>query len=478
MGPMLIALVILAVVMALLAAAAAFVFATRRADDQNARAIEQAAAERSEHLAATNESVQAAVDAAVNRAVNETRLQASAERDAAVAAALEQSATLQREQFDATMKRQEAQLASNTLQVKQQLDTTTAHVKEQLAGTSAQLKEQTSSDLGAKKDVIDTRLDQVHAEMRTELAKVSEMLTTLGQTNAQKFGEVESSLKAHMEIANTLSESTQALKSALANPQARGQWGERMAEDVLRLAGFVEHVNYSKQIQIEGGTGRPDYTFNMPKGQTLFMDVKFPMAAYLRYLEAGTDAERDAHLKRFLQDVRARVRELAKREYAVEGGGSLLDNVLLFIPNEQISGFIHEHDPALIEDAMGQQIVMCSPMTLFAFLGVIRQAHDNFTIEKTSDEILSLIGKFGTQWTKYAEQMEKIRRRFEGVEKDFEVLTGTRRRALERPLRDLEAIRQQRNLPVDGELFALETNEEDETPPTGNVRHLGGGVGG
>ncbi|MEP4651942.1 MAG: DNA recombination protein RmuC, partial [Ilumatobacter sp.] len=351
----------------------------------------------------------------------------------------------------------------------------TAHMREQLAGTRAQLKEQTSADLGAKKDVIDSRLDQVHAEMRSELAKVSELLATLGETNARRFGEVDSSLKAHMEIANTLSESTQALKSALANPQARGQWGERMAEDVLRLAGFVEHVNYTKQTQIDGGAGRPDYTFNMPKGQTLFMDVKFPMAAYLRYLEAGTDAERDAHLKRFLQDVRARVKELAKREYAVEGGGSMLDNVLLFIPNEQLSGFIHEHDPALIEDAMGQQIVMCSPMTLFAFLGVIRQAHDNFTIERTSDEILSLIGKFGTQWTKYADQMEKIQRRFEGVEKDFDELTGRRRRMLEKPLRDLEAIRQQRNLPVDGELFALEPIEDDDTPPAGNVRHLGGG---
>ncbi len=478
MGDMLLAVLFLVAVLALVVAAAvAFVFATRRADHQHTLSTERAVAERAENLAATHESVQAAVDAAVTRAVTEARLHASAERDAAVSAALQQAATLQREQFDATMERQEAQLASTTSQVKQQLDTTTAHMREQLAGTSAQLKEQTSADLGAKKDVIDSRLDQVHAEMRSELAKVSEMLATLGETNARRFGEVDSSLKAHMEIANTLSESTQALKSALANPQARGQWGERMAEDVLRLAGFVEHVNYTKQTQIDGGSGRPDYTFNMPKGQTLFMDVKFPMAAYLRYLEAGTDAERDAHLKRFLQDVRARVKELAKREYAVEGGGSMLDNVLLFIPNEQLSGFIHEHDPSLIEDAMGQQIVMCSPMTLFAFLGVIRQAHDNFTIERTSDEILSLIGKFGTQWTKYADQMEKIKRRFEGVEKDFEVLTGTRKRQLERPLRDLEAIRLQRGLPVDGELFALDADEEDETPPSGNVRHLGGGSG-
>jgi len=454
MGPMLFFVMIVAVLLALLAAGAAFVYADRRArDDVAARAADQVE---------TTVAVQSAVDAAVARAVAETRQQASAERDAAVQAALEQSALLQREQFQASMERQTAQLAS-----------TTAHVREQLDSTSTQLKAQTSADLGAKKDVIDARLDQVHAEMRGELAKVTEMLSALGQTSAQKFGEVESSLKAHMEIANTLSESTQALRSALANPQARGQWGERMAEDVLRLAGFVENVNYRKQTQIDGATGRPDYTFDLPKGQQLFMDVKFPMAAYLRYLEAGTDAERDAHLKAFLRDVRARVRELAKREYASTGSGASIDNVLLFIPNEQITGFIHQHDPSLLDDAMGQQVVMCSPLTLFAFLGVIRQAYDNFMIEQTSDEILQLIGKFGTQWTKYADQIDKIKRRFQGVEKDFEALTTTRRRALERPLQELEAIRQQRNLPVDGELFALADSDDTETPPSGTVRHLG-----
>jgi DNA recombination protein RmuC len=460
----------IAVLLVLVAAVAAYAIATRRAHD----AAHRGAGDREAALLSTTESLQNAINEAVTRAVTEARLSATSERDAAVNAALEQSALMQREQFAMNMKHQQQQLASTTTQVKQQLDTTTSHVKEQLASTSSQLKEQSAAELGAKKDVIDARLDQVHGEMRAELAKVTDMLAALGQTSAQKFGEVESSLKAHIEIANTLSESTQALRSALANPQARGQWGERMAEDVLRLAGFVENVNYVKQTQIDGGSGRPDYTFPMPKNHSLYMDVKFPMAAYLRYLEAGTDAERDAHLKRFLTDVRARVKELAKREYAADGSGAAVDYVLLFIPNEQLTGFIHEHDPRLLDDAMGQQVVMCSPLTLFAFLGVIRQAFDNFMIEQTSDEILQLIGKFGTQWTKYAEQIDKIKRRFEGVEKDFETLAGTRRRALERPLRELESIRQQRNLPVDGELFVLpHADEGDETPPNGNVRQLG-----
>ena len=140
--------------------------------------------------------------------------------------------------------------------------------------------------------------------------------------------------------------------------KARGQWGERMAEDVLRLAGFIEHVNYEKQVSVDDGTGIPDYTFLLPKGHVLYMDVKFPLAAYLRYLEASTDAERAAHCSAFLRDVKVRVKELAARQYSGSGRRAF-GEVLLFIPNETISGFIHEHEPSLIEDALGQGIVLC-----------------------------------------------------------------------------------------------------------------------
>ena len=238
-----------------------------------------------------------------------------------------------------------------------------------------------------------------------------------------------------------------------------------MAEDVLRLAGFTEHVNYRKQTQVEGGTGRPDFTFDLPKGHVLYMDVKFPLASYLRYLEVGTDAERQAHLKRFLGDVRLRVKELAKREYARDGERPAVDYVLLFLPNEQLTGFIHEHDPSLLDEAMAQRVVMCSPLTLFAFLGVIRQAFDNFMIEQTSDEILQLIGKFGQQWQKYTESAEKVKRTRQRAAR----VRPARRHAaaaLERPLQQLEELRVRRNLPVDGELFP-------DAADLDNVRELG-----
>lgn len=385
----------------------------------------------------------AAVQAAVAVALTEIREQATAERDAAVRAALEQAALIQREQ---------------------------------LGAESQRVREQTAAELAAKKEQIDSRIEQSQTELRSELARLGQLVSNLAQANAERFGQFDQSLRSHAEITRALSDSTRALREAMASPTARGQWGERMAEDVLRLAGFIENVNYVKQTQIDGATGRPDFTFPLPKGHELYMDVKFPMAAYLRYLDADTDAERQAHRAAFLRDVWARVKELAKRDYARESARPSVDYVLMFLPNEQLAGFIHEHDPGLIDDAISQRVVMCSPLTLFAFLGVIRQAYDNFMIEQTSDEILSLIGKFGVEWNKYNAQLDAVKKKFEQLDRQFETLVGTRRRQLEKPLRQLDAVRLERNLPIDGELFpalvpADDEADEDATPD--NIRRLG-----
>jgi DNA recombination protein RmuC len=430
-----IVLVVTLVVAVAAAAALAAVEVTRRRLEATSAAAEAEGA-----AAEPDVPVDEVVQAAVASALAEMRAQTADERDAAVRAALEQAAVLQREQ---------------------------------LGAVATQTRQQSAADLASKKDVIDSRLDQVHAEMRSELAKLGSMVGELARSSEQKFGQVNQSLRSHAEITQTLSDSARALREAMASPTARGQWGERMAEDVLRLAGFVENVNYVKQTQLEGATGRPDFTFPLPKGHELYMDVKFPMAGYLRFLDAGTDAERQAHRAAFLRDVRARVKELAKRDYARESARTSVDYVLLFLPNEQLTGFIHETDPGLIDEAMNQRVVMCSPLTLFAFLGVIRQAYDNFVIEQTSDQILALIGKFGIQWQKYTDQLDKVKTKFDQLDRQFDELVGTRRRQLEKPLQQLEAVRRERNLPIDGQLFG-ELDEAadagDATPP--NVRRL------
>ncbi|MCI0863835.1 MAG: DNA recombination protein RmuC, partial [Chloroflexi bacterium] len=98
----------------------------------------------------------------------------------------------------------------------------------------------------------------------------------------------------------------------------------------------------------------------------------------------------------------------------------------------------------------------------FAILVVIRQAVDNFSVEQSSNEIISELGKFENQWDRFIKQMDTLGKRIDDAQKDFETLIGTRRRALERPLDRINAIREQRGLalPEDtGQLDMPELNE-------------------
>jgi DNA recombination protein RmuC len=264
--------------------------------------------------------------------------------------------------------------------------------------------------------------------VRAELGRLQESV-------ARSHGELHQQLAATNQQTALLTSTASALREVLASPKARGQWGERMADDVLRLAGLVEGVSYVKQRATAQGTV-PDVTFLLPGGQVLHMDVKFPVANYVRYLDDGVDADRDA----FLKDVRARVKELTGRGYVDPAGGTL-DYVLLFLPNESIYSFVHEHDVGLLDEALRRKVVLCSPLTLYAVLAVVRQAADAAALERTSGEVLAVLGTFTQEWDRFCEALEKVGRAVDGVERAYGELAGTRRRALERPMARVDELR-------------------------------------
>jgi DNA recombination protein RmuC len=311
-----------------------------------------------------------------------------------------------------------------------------------------------TTELDGKKGLIDQQL----ASMTGELGKVSDLVRELEHDRHKAFGELTNELQRQHEGLNTLSEHTHQLKEALANSRARGQWGERMAEDVLRLAGFLEGVNYRKQSTLarsgSSGAGRPDYTFLLPNGLVMHMDVKFPLDNYLRFLEATNDVERAQRRDQFLRDVRDRIKELTARGY-LDAADETVDCLLLFIPNEQVYAFVQEHDRDAIDDAMRRKIVLCSPLTLYAVLAVVRQAVDNFRLERTSNEILGLLREFSLQWEKYSGQLERVQQRFESVSKEYSALMTTRHRALQRPLDKIDSLRHEEPALVDPEIVPL-----------------------
>ena len=375
------------------------------------------------------------------------------------------------ERMVAALEQQAALLAQQAAQMEARLGMEREHTVTAAADMAARMAGEKLGDTmtsGSRQlDLRTTAFEKRVEGLTGQLERLGDVVTKLQQDSAQQHGQLVSGLREATTSTRALAETTGHLREALASPKARGQWGERMADDVLRLAGMVEGVTYRKQTGIAGGS-IPDVTFLLPGGRHLHMDVKFPVDNYLRHLEATTDGERDTSAKAFLRDVRNRVKELSGRGYI--DADSTLDEVLLFIPNESVWAFIHEQDPQLIDVALGQKVVLCSPVSLFAVLAVIRQAVEQTRLARTSDEILQCLSAFRQQWTKYADAVDAVEKRFASVQKSFDDLTGTRRRMLERQLDRVEDLRNQRGLPElpaaigDGEGEALRRSAGDVRP--------------
>ena len=295
--------------------------------------------------------------------------------------------------------------------------------------------------LDGKKQLIDETLKN----MKTELEKVQEVVKKVENERKESFGQLSSQIKQSVEQTKQLQDVTNQLNTALSSSQIRGQWGERMAEDVLRLAGFIEGINYLKQKTLSNSASRPDFTFLLPKNLKVNMDVKFPLNNYLAYLDADNDTERSNLKNQFIKDVRTRIKEVTSRDY-INPAENTVDYVIVFIPNEQVYSFINENDSSIMDDALRNKVILCSPVTLYAILAIIRQAIDNFNLEKTAAEILSLLGEFNKQWNNFKEGMDKMGNRLDDAQKEFQKLVTTRTNQLERPLLKIDSIRSDNRL--------------------------------
>jgi len=280
------------------------------------------------------------------------------------------------------------------------------------------------------------RLRALEQNVQGSLQELRDAMQTIDRARSESLVRLDTVLGESQRTIATLQRSTSKLAETLSSSQARGQLGERLADDVLRAAGFMEGLNYRRNSQIEGGASRPDFTFLLPEGRTLNMDVKFPLASYVRYVNFEDGQERDSALRQFLADVRSAIRGVATREYVDPSRGTLAF-MLVFVPNEQIFGFIHERDSSL----------------------------DSFALGSDADEVLRALAGFSVQWQKYQQSVDTLGRRLESAQKAFEDMQGTRTRAMNKHLARVDELRTQRHLTlpdVDIEEAVATDNEDDE----------------
>ena len=285
------------------------------------------------------------------------------------------------------------------------------------------LSKESDTNLENKKKLIDQNLE----EMSKKLASIEKESTKLN-ANLED---------SKMETQN-LRDTTTKLREILSSSQKRGQWGERMVEDILNFIGLIEEVNYTKQVTVESGE-RPDFTFKLPKEKVINMDVKFPLSHYENYIETDDEFVMKNEKKEFLKSVRNHIKAISNRNYIDTSSGTL-DYVLMFIPNESIYSFINQEDSSIIDYALTNKVLICSPLTLYAILSLINQATRNFAVEEKALDVMKLLSKFKEQWEKYSGTIDKMGRSIETVQKDYLQLVTTRKNQLEKPLNEIESL--------------------------------------
>ena len=308
-----------------------------------------------------------------------------------------------------------------------------------LAQASETARKQAEERLAAQASSLEQQAKNLMQPFEQQMTKLNEEVTKLREQNADKFTNVDAAVAG-------LVRQTQTLNNVLSSAQGRGSWGERMLEDILSQSGFERGINYEKQEILEEG-GKPDFSFFLPPDRVLYLDSKFPIDNYKAYFEANDDASRNLYRDQFIKNVEDRVKELEKRDYTAQSTREALDYVLLFIPNESVLSFIQQHKPGLVDDAVKKKVVLCSPLTLYAFLGVVRQATDSFHMQKNANEVLSLLTQFSKAWKSYTKYLVDIQKHFDKMQDKLKaVTTGRVMSNLRVPLAKVEDLAKKREI--------------------------------
>jgi DNA recombination protein RmuC len=233
----------------------------------------------------------------------------------------------------------------------------------------------------------DTKLDQARTAAQGDLTQrqqaIAQLLGPLSETLAryelglQKI-EVErkgayeglSEKVAQLTAGNAqLQKETRNLVTALRSPQTRGRWGEIQLRRVVEMAGMLAHCDFDEQVSTTTDEGRlrPDLVVHMPGDREMVVDAKVPLAAFLQLIDADDDDQRAAFQLAHARQLRTHVDQLAKKEYWRQFDRSP-EQVVAFIPGDQLLSAAYESDPTLQEHALTNGVLLTTPTMLIALL--------------------------------------------------------------------------------------------------------------
>ncbi|OLO08032.1 recombinase RmuC [Salinicola sp. MH3R3-1] len=334
----------------------------------------------------------------------------------------ERLATL-REQYGRLETRHEQQQNQHAeqLQLLEQAKTRLGHEFESLAGRifderqraySAQSRDSLEALLKPFREQVSgfrQRLEEIHGQEVRERTTLKVQIDQLASLNRQ--------------ITEEAANLTRALKG---DKKMQGNWGEMMLESVLERSGLRRDIEYRREVSIDGehGRQRPDAIIYLPDDKHLIVDAKVSLNAYVRYVNAEDEVEREQALRAHAQAVRSHIESLSGRDYPQLPGLRSPDFVFLFMPVEPAFAVAFQHDESLFQDAFSRDIIVVTPTTLLASLRTVASLWNLERQNENARHIAERAGKLLDKFQGFVSSLEDVGRHLGRAQGSYDQAMG------------------------------------------------------
>ncbi|GIU01890.1 DNA recombination protein RmuC [Shewanella algidipiscicola] len=360
--------------------------------------------------------------------------QAQAQRASELEVQLQQA---QRKQLETQLALSKANAMQQTLTVKfeteqQALEDKIAHLDKSEARLTQQFENLANKIFDAKslnlQNQSEQQLSNVLSPFKQQLEGFRKQVQesyTVEQAERSAFNHQLESLKAlNLQMSQDAINLTKALKG---DNKQQGNWGEVILERVLQESGLREGHEYETQQDLKNDRGqrfKPDVIVHLPENKDVVIDAKMSLVAYERYFNSDDELTKAAAIKEHCNSIRNHIKGLSQKDYQQLHGLTSLDYVLMFIPLEPAFLLALEHEPALINYALDNNIMLVSPTNLLVALRTINNIWRYEYQNQNAQRIAKQAGKIYDKLCGYLEDMERIGRSIESLDKSYNNAMG------------------------------------------------------
>ena len=312
--------------------------------------------------------------------------------------------------------------------------------------TTNEMQREKFEAMGRQQDLLvkstEKRLDDMRVMVEEKLQK------TLNERIGQSFELVRTQLENVQrglgEMKN-LAEDVGGLKKVLGNVKTRGTFGE------IQLGALLEQMLSPEQYEAnvktrKNATEFVEFAIKLPGKDNgkevvyLPIDAKFPKDVYEQYIDAYEEGDTSL-IESTSKQLEITIKRMAKdiHDKYVEPPFTT-DFAIMFLPFENIYAEVIRRT-LLVETLQKDfKIVVTGPTTLGAILNSLQMGFRTLAIQKRTSEVWSVLGAVKTEFSKFGGMLEKVQKNLQSAGDQLEEVMGKRTRAIERKLRQVEAL--------------------------------------